>query len=424
MKQAIRNALAERRFFLTVFRFFFVKLPKLIKKKLERFCIKVDTAIALPYLRLISKCTKIDPQTVVFISSRGAYDCNPKAICEELIRRKLPYKIYWVARHSKQPEDLAFPPEVTPVFRDSYEFHKACAAARVIVDNSVSLAYMLYKKKPGQVLIETWHGAIGIKKFSKDTNKDKVWVRKAEKEGAQTDYCISNSAFETQLYRETFWPQAEILEYGHARNDILFAEENAGLAALKKKIFDFYDIPAGKKLCLYAPTFRSDFDINTYRLPYRSLINALTQRFGGEWVILTRFHQLVRKKIKNVSFPAEVINVSDYPDIQELMRFTDVGITDYSSWICEYMETGRPGFLFATDLDQFIENERELFFPLSSYPFPLARNSEELFENILRFDEEQFAAECNSFLQRYGCVDDGHACARAADKICELMQTV
>ena len=416
---AVKEALAERRFLLTVLRFFFIKIPVRIKNVFLRLLTKADTVLALPYLYFIRKTTKIDPRTIVLITSRGAYDCNPKAICEEIRRQNLPYELIWVTRKNNVEGEATFPPGIKTVYRDSYEFHKACAKAAVIIDNSVNLSFMLYKKKPGQTLIETWHGAIGIKKFSKDANHDRVWVRKAEKQGAETDYCLSNSAFETRLFKDTFWPNAEILRYGHARNDVLFLP-NDRAAALENKIRAQYDIPENKRICLYAPTFRDDMDDSPYRIPYRRLLAALSERFGGEWVILTRYHLLARKRLTNLSLPPEVINVSDYPDIQELMRITDVGVTDYSSWICEYMLTGRPGFLFATDAAAYVKNERALFFPLNSMPFPLAENSEQLIDNILRFDENRFAADCKAFLARHGSVDDGHAAARAVEKIKEI----
>lgn len=417
---AIRKAFVEHRFIKTVIRFLFVKLPKTIKSKWKKFWKWVDKRLAVPAIRSLEKHTPIDPNTIVFITSTGAYDCNPKYICEEILRQKLPYKLVWVVR--KMPTfKRAYPLELTLVKRDSYEFHEACASAKVIIDNSTSMAYMQHKKKPGQILIETWHGAIGIKKFSKDTNTDKVWVKKAEEEAAYTDYCISNSTFETDLFRDTFWANSEILQYGHARNDILFPNYSERAEAARQAIFERYKLDPDTHICMYAPTFRNDGDISPYLIDYTKLLEALKTRFGGEWVIFTRYHRLITKKMKSLKLPSSVINVSKYPDIQELMCCIDVGITDYSSWICEYMLTGRPGFLFATDADSFIHNERALFYPLSSMPFPLARNNLELIENVLNFDQNKFETECAAFLKKYGCIDDGHASERAVEKIKELM---
>lgn len=418
---AIRKAFVEHRFFKTVWMFFFDKIPKLIKANWKKYWLKVDKALARPAIRSLEKNTPIDPNAIIFITSTGRYDCNPKWICEEIIRQKLPYKLYWVVRKLPKFGNGQFPLELNLIKRDSYEFHQACASAKVIIDNSTSMAYMQHKKKPGQYLIETWHGAIGIKKFSKDTNNDKEWLKKAEEESAATDFCISNSTFETDLFRDTFWANSEILEYGHARNDILFPNYREKAEAAKQAIYEQYMLEPETRICMYAPTFRDDNDATPYLIDYKKLLEALKTRFGGEWVIFTRYHRLITKKMKSMKLPENVINVSNYPDIQELMYCTDVGITDYSSWICEYLLTGRPGFLYATDADTFVHNERALFYPLSSMPFPLAKNNLQLIENVLNFDQEKFEKECPAFLKKYGCIDDGHASERAVEKIKELM---
>lgn len=416
-KRGVWRALMEHRVLLTLW-------SRLVGRPVSeevfpRFWNRVDKAISLPFLRLSSRLTPIDPGVIVFITSRGDYDCNPKWICEELVRQGVPYTMYWTCRGGSDLTGL--PPSVIPVLRNSLEFRAAIAKARLIVDNSVSAAFMLHRKKRGQILMETWHGAIGIKRFSRDTNHDRHWVLRAEQEGRQTDYCISNSRFETELYRDTFWPHCPILPYGHARNDILFARDPALLGRIRERIFSRYRLPSEARICLYAPTFRDNGDLSPYQLPYADILSALRTRFGGEWVILTRYHFKVIELLAGLPLPESVINVSDYPDIQELLTCTDLGITDYSSWICEYMLTGRPGLLFTPDADDFAAEERSFFYPLSSLPYPLAGTAEELTENIRTFDEARCRADSAAFLHKYGCVDDGHAAERIAETIRVIM---
>ena len=47
-----------------------------------------------------------------------------------------------------------------------------------------------------------------------------------------------------------------------------------------------------------------------------------------------------------------VFDVSDYPDMADLSLITDVMITDYSSLMFDYVNTGRPILFFTYDLDQ------------------------------------------------------------------------
>lgn len=384
---------------------------------------KIDSAIKLLFIRLITIFTKVDEKKVIFLNFTGNYDCNPKAICQGIIDAGYEADLVWTTLKNTRLGPLFFPDEVRCVKRNSYEFFKELASAHVIVDNGISTTFVRYKKKRSQYLIETWHGSLGIKKFGRSANNDKSWLKKAAREGKMTDFIISNSDMEDEIYREDFWKTTPIWKFGHPRNDILLCEDKKKLAALDKSIRRQYDIPEGVKLCMYAPTFRDDRDLRPYMIDYDRLKEVLKQRFGGEWVILTRFHMRTKRFLKWNMFPNDVINVGGYPDIQELMAVIDVGITDYSSWICEYMLRRKPGFTFATDAENYAEHERTLFFPLSALPFPTASNNDQLMENILNFDEKKFVNDCNAFLKDKGSIDDGHASERAAEEIRKLIHS-
>jgi len=380
---------------------------------------KVDKLLARPVIKAIRLLTPIDPNKIFVCVTRGEYECNAKWIVNELLSSGSEYDIVWTVRKNCISE---IPAGVRVVQRGSLQFYHEISSAKLLIENSINFAYLLYKKKKSQILMETWHGAIGIKKFSASCNKDKKWVKLAYKQGADTDYCLSNSSFEDEVFREDFWKKATILRYGHARNDILFEKNTERINVIREKIWKYFNLSDDCRICLYAPTFRENTSIKPYNIDYAAVKNALHEKFGGEWVIMTRYHFKIQKIMKRYKLPSFVIDASRYPDIQELMVFTECAITDYSSWICEYMNTRRPGFLFATDLTEFEHTDREFFYPLDSMPFPLATSSSELIENILQFDNKEFVNKCDEFLNKYGCIDDGHAAKRTVDKIREIMK--
>lgn len=445
---------------------------KKIVKLMTRLRSKVDKVLSIPVIFIMSRLIPVDKSKIFFATFRGEYDCNAKWIAEEIKDRKLPYHVVWTIRKNVPVDDI--PEGFTKTFRGSLDFYKHLASARIIVDNGITTANVRYVKKKDQILIETWHGSLGIKKFSRETNKDKKWVAFATLEGKMTDYCLSNSTFEDDLFRNTFWGNTKILQLGHARNDILCEKSTNRLKEIREKVynaFKLYDLIEDEKrdrlnrikervlgqklfpwqeqdaglswnqvdftdeqevrnlveqelkacedlrICLYAPTFRDDGDMSPYEIDYQQLRMALTRRFGGTWVILTRFHWRLLKKTKNIRFGPGVINASKYSDIQELLTCTDVGITDYSSWICDYLLTKRPGFLFATDMVEYEKKDREFFYPLDTLPYPLALNNEQLVECILNFDDTEFEEKCDAFLKGKGCIDDGHASARIVNAI-------
>ena len=177
------------------------------------------------------------------------------------------------------------------------------------------------------------------------------------------------------------------------------------------------------KLALYAPTFRDDHNFAVYDLQADRILDALEKRFGGEWRLLLRYHDNDKKTesgLNNVK-SGRVIDVTSLPDIQELLSFVDAGITDYSSWIYDFILGGKPGFIYARDIELY-NNERGFYFTLEESPFPVAKNNDEMEENILKFDDARYRAEVKKFLEDKGCIDDGHAGERVASLITRITQ--
>ena len=115
-----------------------------------------------------------------------------------------------------------------------------------------------------------------------------------------------------------------------------------------------------------------------------------------------------------------VIDVTDYADMQELISMADIAITDYSSWIYDFVLQRRPGFIFATDIDLY-NNERGFCYPLEQTPFAIATNNAQLLQNIRDFNQPVYLDKVEAFLKDKGCMEDGHASERCVDKVLEMM---
>ena len=391
---------------------FFTKLRKLI-----------DWGIALPARMLLRWTHKVQNNKIVFMTFGHNYACNPKYICEEILRQNLPVEMVWCVK-SPQLKSMAarrtFPANMKLVVRGTYDFFKEITTAKIWIDNAFNFTWNPIRKKKKQFYIQTWHGSLGLKRIDKGSVKNRRWDFAARLNARYADVCISNSTFETGVFRETHWPKTKILELGHARNDILFADEET-LAQIKQKVFDFYGIPEGTKVALYAPTFRNSDDADAYDLEHTRFLDALQQRFGGQWVLLNRYHMKTKKAKKQFgkvqTTDERLISATDYPDIQELMVASDVGITDYSSWICDFMLTGRPGFLYTPDLKEY-DQERGFYYPLDETPFPIAETNDELEAKVLAFDQEAYDAKNEKFLEARGSKEQG----TAAKEIVEIIK--
>lgn len=383
----------------------------------------VDIAIGNLVRNIVLKRVPVIENRIVFWSFQSDYTDNPKYIAEELISRRTNCELIWIGRQRAVKNKKQFPKEVKKVYewwtKDAFY---ALASAKILVVNSVELFKRPYPKKKGQIIIQTWHGSLGIKRFDKAVNSGKAWVKAAERNGKDCDYLVSNSSFETQIYRDTFWQKQEVWEVGHPRNDVLVNCTMEAKTLARKKLFKFAKRKdKGEYLFLYAPTFRDSKEFKCYDLKPDAVAAALKERFGGEWIGLYRYHPTVRDMAKSHKIKSDrMIDLTMYPDMQDLLQVANIGITDYSSWIYDFMLTGRPGFIFATDIALY-NTERGFAYPLETTPFPIATDNKQMVENVVTFDELKYKRECREFLDGKGCVEHGHAAERVVDHMLTMV---
>lgn len=365
----------------------------------------------------------ISANKVVFSNYMGGgYGCNGKYVLEYLLEKEpdLTEKldIVWITRDAPKKRE-EFPQGVRLVEYGSEEAMYEYATAHIWVQNFQMVHYLNkgLLKRQGQVYIQMWHGSLGIKKIEGAVgylNRDKAWLSLAKKNAAYTDYWISNSAFETQVYKDAFWGAGTILEYGHPRNDIFYKDR----AKTLEKVWEAYGISKQQKLFLYVPTFRDGKSENEKMPDADQIAESLQKRFGGEWVLALRQHPR-RASHRDVETENAWLDVTCYPDIQELLAAADVVLTDYSSAVFDFVLTGRPGFLLVEDYKDY-EELRGLYYPPEESPFPVAYTQGELADLICNFNEETYCRNVEAFLESKGCVEDG----RAAQRVAELIQTM
>lgn len=387
---------------------------------------KTSLQIRILYTRKYHKLydhEKICPNKIVFDNYMGnGYGCNPKYVLKCILEmpqeRTEGLDLVWI---TKTPELLRpiLPARVRIVLYDSEQAFYEYATAKLWVKNfqMVHLLNQGLLKKKEQIYIQMWHGSFGIKKIEGDCgylNADKAWLALAKKNAAYTDFWISNSRFESGVYKNAFWGAGKILEYGHPRNDLFFEQDQL---QYKRKVQETYGIAPEKKLFFYMPTFRDQDHGLLQPLPYERIAEELGSRFGGEWVCLVRLHprRVSPKQIEALK-EQSVMDATMYPDVQELLAAADAMVTDYSSAIFDFLLTKRPGFILAEDYDAY-EQIRGFYYPLTDTPFPLAKTNEELLEQIGTFDEESYRQKIDAFLKEKGSVEDGNASKRVAELI-------
>ena len=110
------------------------------------------------------------------------------------------------------------------------------------------------------------------------------------------------------------------------------------------------------------------------------------------------------------------LDVTAYPDMQELLCAADVLVSDYSSCIWDFSLTEKPCFLFAPDLSDY-QCERDFYLDIHKWPFPLAETTEELAQQLLQFDLAAYTEAVREHLSKLGSRERGNA----AETLCEFI---
>ncbi|PBO24425.1 hypothetical protein CLM85_10335, partial [Streptomyces albidoflavus] len=341
------------------------------------------------------------------------YSDSPRAVHEELAARDTSLTHLWTVRD--QQVDL--PPGLTPVALWSAEWYEALARSRHIVTNTQLPEW--FERAEGQYVVQTWHGT-PLKRIGRDLAgspaADPHYIAALPHRSAQWSLLVSPNRFSTPILRHAFGYTGPVLESGYPRNDLLDAHGRAERAARVRRRLA---IPEDRTVVLYAPTWREDrpkrggrYGLDLPLDPARA-----AAELGDGHVLLVRRHYLVGGSVPGGD---NVRDVSRYPDVAELLLISDVLVTDYSSLMFDFAQTGRPMLFHTWDLDHYRDTLRGFYFDFeSSAPGPLLTHAEEVVE-ALRDPKAATAGHreaYDAFRARFCDLDDGTAAARVADAL-------
>ncbi|WP_460370663.1 CDP-glycerol glycerophosphotransferase family protein, partial [Actinocorallia lasiicapitis] len=355
---------------------------------------------------------------VVFDTHEGRrYACNPRAIFEELRGRDLALDYLWVCADGQFPA----PPGARTVVAGSAAHFEALATARLIVGNQRMPRW--FAKRDDQIYLQTWHGT-PLKTIGRDVTtllEARADARaRAEREVPSWDLVLSPNPHTTPIMRSAYGYEGEILESGYPRNDLLYAPGRAERAA---EVRARLGLPAGKKVLLYAPTWRDDASQGERKEPVRPALDLAEMRtaLGDTHVLLIRGHHYTPLDRDWRRSDAFVRDVTAYPDIAELYLVADQLITDYSSSMFDFAGTGRPLVFYTYDYERYRDEVHGFYFDLAAEaPGPLVRTTGEVIAAV-RAEGAGFADARARFAAKYCPYDDGHAARRVVDQLLKML---
>lgn len=394
------------------------------------------------FYRMMAHVLPLRKNLIIFNSNLGKnYSGNPRALYEELSSSALSkyYKCVWCFNStymkSIREDDADAPDGAVIVTYGRLRYYYCMARASYWIFDSRQEDYLI--KRKGVRYLQTWHGTplkrlgLDIEHFSMagETNVTK-YREDIRRNSATWDILLAQNEFSKEVFGRCFAFDKELPVTGYPRNDILFSQEKDRIISdMRRRL----NIPEGKKVMLYAPTWRDDKYLGQgwYKFESGLDMHLLEERFGDEWVIAVKGHYLVKGVDAAVSGQegsdagaaadgkTGFVRVCDSGwDIGPLYLLADIMITDYSSVMFDYSVTGKPMFFCVYDYDDYENQQRGFYFNMrDEVPGPVVSTTEELADAISSYDGDTWKETYRNFQARYNPLDDGNASARVLAKL-------
>ncbi len=327
----------------------------------------------------------IDKKCIMFEAYWGRkYSCNPRGLYEYINDNYPEYKCVWSLNDEKTPVYG----NAIRVRRQSPEYYHYLATAKYFVSN---VNFEPRKKKKAQVEIHTTHGT-PYKKVVMDVYDSDAPRQRQLKAVKNWDYLVVQGRFGEENGPRWYGFENTILKTGYPRTDCLFDITETEKQRLREK----FGLPSGKKIILYAPTFREE-QIFEMQMD----LDAMRSALADDHILMIRLHHFTTDAYKVPADGSFIFDMGSCEDISDLYKISDIMITDYSSVMFDYALTGGRMIFFTYDLEEYTQNIRGCYFDIEKEaPGPIVRTTEELIESILHPDDS-YETRLDEFRDKY-----------------------
>ena len=358
--------------------------------------------VLLPVVYQICKKKNINKQKVIFADAHH----NHIPYSMEYLRRCFDGPEWDVEEFCLDYQGNSF----GAVLKSMLSFMKAYANAGSVFICDNFLPVSSCNKRTETTVVQLWHAGGILKKYAYDTPDDipayyKGHVYKNyDITTVSAPICVPVYEQAMRLEKGTVYP------IGLSRTDVFFKETY--LEECRREFYGKYPEAAGKRVVLFAPTFRGKASD-----PYLA---------GGEWIM--NLEQKLNSHLQEGEMPYKVyMRVHPHLDNKKklsnieietnrLLPVIDLLISDVSSVIFDYVLFEKPMVLFIPDLEE-LESTRGFYIPLREIPGTLVTEGE-LLEQAVRdtvntFSEDvKMQKELHAFRETYMGACDGQATER------------
>ena len=339
---------------------------------------------------------------------------SPRRLLEEFQRRGSQWPMYWAIADFSVP----VPAGAEPVLIGSRLWYQLLAEARILINNNNFPFY--FRKREGQVYIQTWHGT-PLKKLGNDvarTNFSLSYWNLMWREAEYWDALLAQNDYAAGVLANCFGFKGRVVAEGYPRNDSLTRERmDQNRAAIRTKL----GIPEGKTAILYAPTWRDDAKnaSRQYEMVTYLDFEKAQQQLGDDYVLLLRGHHNIAGQ-RQTAANKFVIDVTEYPEVNDLYTAADILVNDYSSVMFDFCVTRKPIIFLTPDIAQYRDATRGFYFDLEEKaPGPLHNTTDEVVRSIQNISDvsRRYALKYEAFVKMFAPHCDGEATSRVFDAL-------
>jgi CDP-glycerol glycerophosphotransferase len=347
------------------------------------------------YKKCLSLCFRFwglflrrDPKLILFSSFAGKkYNDSPKVLFERM-RTDKRFEGYHMVWAFVDPDKFNID-GAEKVKIDTLSYFITALKAGIWI-TSVNIERGLSFKPRKTIYINTWHGA-GTKKIGNACNGRKDYNL------FSVDMMLVQSKFEEGIFLRDFQAREDAIRMiGFPRNDELFHITKEQRKALRKQ----FNIPDGKKVILYAPTWRDSKDGGlSYTVEPPINMKKWRERMSGEYVMLFRMHTFTTKF--DMVYDDFARDTTSYDNLNHILAITDVLVTDYSTIVYDSAVAGIPFICFGFDYDTY-RDERGFYFDLNKvYPGGVLHTEDEVMDRIEELNIRGFDKDYKAFREKY-----------------------
>lgn len=335
---------------------------------------------ASSFMRAWGLFVSVDDRMIVFSGHTRKYNDSPKALYEYMLAHPKEYGRYKCVWALEDPASVDIPGDALKIKADTLEYFKYTLKAKYWI-TCVNIERSLHYKKKCCRYLNTWHGT-PFKHVGNDAG-----VRKDYDFGTMDLFCYA-SDYEKVIFKRAFGVREEsLIPTGLPRNDTLYHVTKDEMLSIKTKL----GLPMDKRVILYAPTWRESHDSGgSYIIKPPIHVEKWRDVLGKDYVVLFRMHAY-SNKVLGIDFNTVVRDFSDYSEVNDLFKVSDILISDYSASMADFSILERPILCFAYDYDEY-SKERGLYMNLEKeMPSGLLKTEDDVLEYILNMD---YAKEC------------------------------